>query len=104
VATDSAGSKGELYIQGVGDRAVALFEFKPSAEEACLTMYQGSWLPTLPPRFAVLPVSESAAASVDFLRQAGLSVLFYEWVDGQVTFVDLEKSLREVALRSAKPH
>jgi hypothetical protein len=102
VARDTAGSKGELYIWGEGDRAAALFEFKVTAEEACLTMYQGSWLPTLPPRFAVLPASEKDAPAIDMLQQAGLSVLFYELVDGGVMFVDLEAAMALIAQRSPK--
>jgi hypothetical protein len=102
VAKDTAGSAGELYVQGDGDRASALFEFKQTADEACLTMYQGSWLPTLPPRFAVLPAAESLEPGVDFLQQAGLSVLFYEVEDSAVAFVDLQSALDEIVLRSAK--
>jgi hypothetical protein len=102
VAKDTAGSAGELYVRGDGDRAAALFEFKLTADEACMTMYQGSWLPTLPPRFAVLPAAERLEPGVEFLRQAGLSVLFYEAQDGPVAFVDFEEALAEIARRSAK--
>jgi hypothetical protein len=102
VAKDTAGSAGELYVQGDGDRAAALFEFKQTADEACMTMYQGSWLPTLPPRFAVLPAAERLELGVDFLRQAGLSVLFYEAQEGAVAFVDFDKALADIARRSAK--
>ena len=101
VAKDTAGSNDELYIQGDGDRAAALFEFKATAEEACMTMYQGSWLESLPPRFAVLPAAEKPGPSVDFLGQAGLSVLFYQVAEGRVTFVDFESALDEIARRRA---
>jgi hypothetical protein len=101
VAKDTAGSSGELYIQGDGDRAAALFEFRATADDAVVTMYQGSWLPSLPPRFAVLPAAEKSGPSVDFLEQAGLSVLFYEVADGRVTFADFESALDEIARRRA---
>ncbi len=101
VARDTAGSSGELYIQGDGDRAAALFEFRTTADEAVATMYQGSWLQSLPPRFAVLPAAEKSAPSVEFLDQAGLSVLFYQVADGRVSFVDFEAALDEIARRRA---
>jgi hypothetical protein len=103
VATDTAGSNGQLYVRGDGDRAAALFEFKADAADACVTMYQGSWLPSMPPRFAVLPSTERMTSSVDFLRQAGLSVLFYTAGDAGVVFVELEEALGEMARRRAKP-
>jgi hypothetical protein len=102
VAADTGRAKGELYIWGEGDRAAALFEFKPTADEAYLTMYQGSWLPTLPPRFAVLPTSEKNALAIEMLHQVGLSVLFYELADGGVRFVDLEAAMALIAQRSSK--
>jgi hypothetical protein len=101
VAADTVGLRGELYVRGDGDGAAAMFEFKATAEEAWLTMYQGRWLPTMPPRFAVLPVSERDDPALDVLRQAGLSVLLYE-VDVQgVVFLDLEAALGEMARRNA---
>jgi hypothetical protein len=103
VARDTIGLRGELYIWGHGDTAAALFEFKSSADEACDTMYQGSWLPDLPPRFAVLPASDQEAPGLDMLEQAGLSVLFYEEADGGLTFVDLEAALALIAKRSGIP-
>jgi hypothetical protein len=102
VAKDSAGANGELFIWGDGDRAAALFEFKETAEEACGTMYQGSWLATMPPRFAVLPAVEKQAQAVDFLQQAGLSVLFYDATEGRPTFVGLDSALDEIARRGQR--
>jgi hypothetical protein len=101
VARDTAGARGELYIWGDGDRAAALFEFKETADDACLTMYQGSWLPTLPPRFAVMPAAERLASSVEILLQAGLSVLFYAFAEEKVDFIDLEAAVAEIARRGA---
>jgi hypothetical protein len=105
VAGDTVRLRGELYVQGDGDRAAALFEFKATVEEAFFTMYQGSWLPHLPPRFAVLPVSEGNDPGIDMLAQAGLSILFYEVRDtedpdagnGRVAFIDLEAALATIA-------
>ena len=98
VAKDTAGSDGELYIRGDGDRAAALFAFKSSAEEACLTMYQGSWPATLPPRFAVMPYIERCSPDVDMLLQVGLSVLFYESRGEEVAFLELEEALSKIGV------
>ncbi len=78
VAGDTVGLRGALYIKGDGDRALALFEFKGTAEEAIETMYQGRWMPDMPPRYAVLPVTERDKPELDLLNQAGLSFLLYE--------------------------
>jgi hypothetical protein len=99
VGADTVGLRGELYIRGEGDRAAALFEFKSTADEACYTMYQGSWLPSMPPRFAVLPASEKDAPALDMLTQSGLGVLLYELVDAGVRFLDLEAALAKIAGR-----
>jgi hypothetical protein len=93
VAGDTVGLRGELYIRGDGDRAAALFEFKSTVEEAFSTMYQGSWLADMPPRFAVLPASEKDDPAVDILRQAGLKTLFYDLGDGGIVFEDIEEAL-----------
>ena len=89
VGGDTAGLRSELYVRGSGDTAAALFEFKTTADEACESMYQGRWLSHLPPRFAVLPVSQKHESGTDFLAQAGLSLLFYEEREGRVAFIDL---------------
>ena len=99
VARDTVDSRGELYIWGEGDRAAALFEFKETAEEACLTMYQGSWPENLPPRFAVLPASQRDDPAVDMLGQAGLSTLFYEATETEVVYVELEAALKQITER-----
>lgn len=101
VAADTVGLRGELYVRGEGDRAAAMFEFKATAEEACVTMYQGRWLATMPPRFAVLPVTEKDDPALDLLTQAGLSVLLYAVEGEQVAFVDLDSALSEMARRNA---
>lgn len=100
VARDTAGLREVLYIQGDGDRAAALFEFKTTVEEAIDTMYQGSWLPDIPPRFAVLPSSQKDNPELELLGQAGLSVLLYEASDGIVVFRYLEAVLPAVMRRS----
>lgn len=78
-----------------------MFEFKATAEEACVTMYQGRLLPTMPPRFAVLPVSEKGDPGLDMLEQAGLGVFLYEVDADRVVFVDLDAALAEMARRNA---
>jgi hypothetical protein len=100
VAKDTVGLRNEIYVRGEGDRAAAMFEFKATADGAFMTVYQGRWLPVMPPRFAVLPVSERDEPAVDFLRQASLSVLLYEEADHGVVFVDLDAALSEMARRN----
>jgi hypothetical protein len=98
---DTVGLRGELYVRGDGDRAAAMFEFQATAEEAFVAMYQGRWLPSMPPRFAVLPASEKEDPALDMLRQVGLSVLLYERDGEGVVFVDLDDALEEIARRNA---
>ena len=105
VAGDTVGLGGVLYIEGENDRAAALFEFKDTAEEAIETMYQGRWMPEMPPRYAVLPRSERDKPELDMLRQAGLSFLLYENHDGHgdgaaaVIFPELDGDLAPVRER-----
>jgi hypothetical protein len=102
VATDTAGSNEGLYVRGEGDGAAALFELKPTAEEACLTMYQGSWLATAPPRFAVLPAVERFSPDVSMLLQAGLGVLLYDRRDDEVTFRELGEAVGKIRVDPAR--
>jgi hypothetical protein len=93
VGGDTVSLRGDVYVRGTGDLAAALFEFKQTADEACVTMYQGRWLAHLPPRFAVLPASERGHAALDMLTQSGLSVLFYEHDGEIVRFLELPGAL-----------
>jgi hypothetical protein len=93
IGGDTAGMRDDLYVRGAGDLAAALFEFKATADEACATMYQGRWLDHLPPRFAVLPLSESGDPALEILTQSGLSVLFYEVRDGTVAFPEISEAV-----------
>jgi hypothetical protein len=95
VASDSHALRGELYIIGEHDLAQALFEFMPSAAEACERMYQGSWLEGMPPRFAVLPASESESAALELLQQVRVIPLFFLVRDGRAEFPELETLLTE---------
>jgi hypothetical protein len=124
VASDTVDFRAALYVEGEGDRAAAMFEFKKTAAEACETMYQGAWLPTMPPRFAVMPVTEQDDPGSDLLRQAGMRVLFYRplpaarssagWAPGSappggalspvdgpscVEFIDLDVALEDIPAR-----
>jgi hypothetical protein len=80
---------------GDGDLARALFEFKATAAEACDTMCQGSWVAGLPPRFAVMPRSESRSPDLEMLEQAKVVPLFFEGDSGGVEFEDLDAALAE---------
>ena len=102
VAGDTVALRGELYVQGDGDRVAALFEFKSSVEEAVETMYQGSWTADLPPRFAVLPVTQRDRSEVELLRQAGMKTLFYEAASGEVVFADLDAALEVLGAARAR--
>jgi hypothetical protein len=95
VASDSHGLRGELYIVGEGDLARALFEFKADAAEACDTMYQGSWVAGMPPRFAVMPATESRSPELDLLGQIRVVPLFYEAREGGIEFAGLDSLLAE---------
>ncbi len=96
VASDTLGARSELYIIGESDLASALFEFKASAREAVDTMYQGSWVAGLPPRFAVLPADQAADASVEMLEQMRVVPLFFQAdAKGRITFPDLDRVLAE---------
>jgi hypothetical protein len=102
VADDTVSLRGELYVRGDGDRVAALFEFKSTAEEAARTMYQGSWSAELPPRFAVMPVSQKEQVEIDLLHQAGLKTLFYETAAEAMVFADLDAALDVVDARVQK--
>ena len=76
VATDSHGLRAGMYLLGAGDLARALIEFSQTAAEACDTMYQGSWVAGLPPRFVVLPETGDAAADMEMLEQMRVTPIF----------------------------
>lgn len=95
VASDTLGPRMDLYIVGPNDLAKALFEFKDSVPEALDTMYQGSWVASLPPRFAVLPSETSRDPSMEMLEQIRVIPLFFDAGSGGVTFGDLDRLLAE---------
>lgn len=77
VQSDTLGARGELYVMGEDDLARALFEFHESAREAVDAMYQGSWTPGLPPRFAVLPAAARDESDFEMLEQMRVVPLLY---------------------------
>jgi hypothetical protein len=91
--SDTAGLGGELYVTDERGLARALFEFKPTAEEAFFSMYQGSWVAGLPPRFVVLPGSQVGGEWLDVLEQARIGVVFQDSSGDTVCFPDLEAAL-----------
>ena len=93
VASDTLSLRGELYVRGDNDLAMALFEFKTTAQEALATMYQGSWAEGMPPRFAVMPASEKGARELDLLGQMRIHVLFFERTGGEVDLLGIEEAL-----------
>ena len=95
VASDTLGMRRELYVMGDNDLARALFEFHPSADEAVHVMYQGSWTEGLPPRFAVLPGSESASPMLEMLEQMRAIPLLFDADAETVTFRELDQLLAE---------
>lgn len=92
VAIDSRGLRNGVYMMGAGDLAHALFELMPGAEESCDTMYQGSWIAGMPPRFAVMPSSESGSAALEMLEQIRVIPVFFETRDAGVEFPGLDPS------------
>ncbi len=95
VASDTLGARSELYVLGDNDLARALFEFKTDTDEAMDTMYQGSWTPGLPPRFAVLPFEAAEEPSFELLEQVRIIPLLWRPQQDRVEFVDLDALLAE---------
>jgi hypothetical protein len=97
VASDTLGIRGDLYILGENDLALALFEFHTDAADAAEAMYRGSgsWVAGMPSRFAVLPESESENPGLEMLLQIRATPLFYETSDGAVSFPELDAVLRD---------
>lgn len=93
VADDTVASRGEIYVEGAGDLAAGLFEFKRSASEAIDTMYQGNWTEGMPPRFAVLPAEATSDPSFELLEQMHIYPLLYEGAGDEVAFLDLDAAL-----------
>jgi len=95
LSADSAGAGSTLYIMGANDLARALFVLRPTADDAAYElMYQGSWPPSMPPRFVVLPGTEEAADALDTLEQMHATPLLYDADNGAVTFRDLDELVR----------
>lgn len=95
VASDTLGLRSDLYLMGEGDLARALFEFSDSAESALYAMYQGQWMPSMPPRFAVIPNHERGADQLEMLEQIRVIPLFFGVAEDGVTFEDLDELLAE---------
>ncbi len=95
-ARDTIGMHRALYIVGAGDKARALFEFKPSADDALYElMSQGAWVAGMPPRFAVLPGHEAHSPSLETLLQIKAVPLLFDTDGAGVTFRDLDRLLKE---------
>jgi len=94
LAGDSIGSNRALYIMGPNDVAAAVFELKPTAGDAITDlMYQGAWVSSMPPRFAVVPAADADVDSLDMLEQMRAYPLLFDVADGTVLFRDLDKVL-----------
>ncbi|NTW29127.1 MAG: hypothetical protein HGA39_07170 [Coriobacteriia bacterium] len=91
-SSDTTGMHRALYIIGLGDRARALFEFKPSADDAVYDLvYQGAWVAGMPPRFVVLPREEASSPSLDTLEQMKAIPLLFDVGEDTITFRDLDR-------------
>jgi hypothetical protein len=95
VAGDTLSARGELYVSGANDLAAALFEFKSTVCEAVDTMYQGSWVEGLPPRFAVMPEEAADDPSFELLEQMRIIPLLYGVAGERVVFRELDAVLAE---------
>jgi len=91
---DTAGAHRPLYIMGPNDVARMVFEFKETADDAaCELMYQGAWVAGMPPRFVVLPSSESGSPSLETLVQMKATPLLFDTDAGGIRFRDLDEAL-----------
>jgi hypothetical protein len=97
VASDSVGRGRDLYISGPNDLARALFHLSEDAGEAAMTLYggSGSWTDGLPPRFAVLPVTQADSPYLEMLAQMRVAPLYYDDLEGRVSFRELDLLLSE---------
>jgi hypothetical protein len=93
VQSDTYG-RGNLYLMGDRDLAIALFEFHETAREAIDAMYQGAWTAGLPPRFAVLPKSAESEDSFELLEQMRVIPVLYTPGDSP-EFPTLDRLLAE---------
>lgn len=94
LASDTSGPNRALYIMGPNDVAAAVFELKPSADEAIYDlMYQGAWVGSMPPRFVVVPVASADADSLETLEQMRAHPLLFDIERGNVRFRDLDSML-----------
>ncbi|MDO8963737.1 MAG: hypothetical protein Q7W30_04505 [Coriobacteriia bacterium] len=94
LASDTTGMYRALYIMGPNDVASALFEFKPSADDAVYElMYQGAWVSGMPPRFAVVPAETAEDDSLETLAQMKAIPLLFDVAEDAVTFRDLDRVL-----------
>lgn len=94
LSSDTAGVNRALYVMGPNDVAIALFEFKPSADDAVYElMYQGAWVAGLPPRFAVVPADGAGFDSLETLTQMKAIPLLFDVAGGEVNFRDLDAVL-----------
>lgn len=96
-ASDTLGSRGELYVIGDNDLSAGLFEFRNSAREAIDVMYQGSWTEGLPPRFAVLHRKAAEESSFELLEQMHIIPLLYGIANGRVEFDSLDDALAQLS-------
>lgn len=93
---DTVGAHRALYILGDDDLARAVFEIKSSADDAVYElMYQGSWAPGMPPRFAVIPKVGTGNDALETLTQMKAIPLLFERTGDTVEFQDLDRLLGE---------
>jgi hypothetical protein len=94
VSSDTTGMHRALYIIGPNDTARALFEFKPSADDAIYElMYQGAWVAGMPPRFAVVPGDVASSESLETLAQMKATPLLFDTDGDAIRFRDLDRLL-----------
>jgi len=94
LSSDTTGMRMALYVMGPNDVASALFEFKPSADDAVYEMMrQGAWVEGMPPRFAVVPAKTAGSDSLETLAQMKAIPLLFDVADGAVSFRELDRVL-----------
>jgi hypothetical protein len=96
LSSDTTGMSRSLYIVGPNDVAIALFEFKDSADDAVHElMYQGAWIAGMPPRFAVVPAETAGSDSLEVLAQMKAIPLLFDVAEDAVSFHNLDRVLSD---------
>lgn len=98
VSSDTLGLRGEIYILGDNDLALALFHFGVDGAEAAESIYRssGSWSAGMPARFVALPLSEAESPAIEMLEQMRTTPVYWVAEADAVTFLDLDRVVADL--------